>query len=254
MSALFGNIEKPADIQQETDFVGGPSLLDTDVYEWDIQYAYGTVAQSGAQGLVVVFKNKDGYEYRETFYLTSGIAKGGKNYWVDRNGDKHFLPGFNQAEAIAQLTTGKSITELPAEEKTIALYNYEAKAEVPTKVNMLMDLVGKKIAGGLQKQLINRTVQHPETKRYLNTSETREVNVMDKFFRVTDGLTVAEIRAGATEPKFLATWKDKFKGKVIERVKPADPGADALLASSTGKAPTASTTVAEPAPTQSLFG
>ena len=68
-----------------------------------------------------------------------------------------------------------------------------------------MDLVGQKIAGGLQKQLINRTIQHPETKKYLNTSETREVNVMDKFFRITDGLTVAEVRAGATEPKFLST-------------------------------------------------
>lgn len=254
MSALFGNIEKAADIQQETDFVGGPSLLESDVYEWTIQYAYGTVARSGAQGLAVAFKNNDGYEFRDTFYLTSGTAKGGKNYWVDRNGDKHFLPGFNQAEALAQLTVGKSITELAAEEKTIALYNFEAKAEVPTKVNMLMDLVGQKIAGGIQKQLINRTIQHPETKNYLNTSETREVNVMDKLFRITDGLTVAEVRAGATEPKFLTTWKEKNKGKVNDRVKPADAGADELLASSTGRTATTSTAATEAAPTQSLFG
>lgn len=101
-------------------------------------------AASGALGLVVNFKTDDGRSLRQTFWMTSGSAKGCKNYY-EKDGEKHYLPGFILANSLSLLTTGQEISQLETEKKVIRCITREAKAEVPTKVDMVMDMLGKEI-------------------------------------------------------------------------------------------------------------
>lgn len=242
---FFGNLETSSDIQQEQDFISRGGLLDSDIYTLTIKLAYGVIAGSGAKGLAIVGETEDGREVRQTFYLTSGTAKGCLNFWTDQNGKKHYLPGFNMADSLALLTVGKSITELPTETKKISLWNSEVRAEVPTDVPMFMDLIGQKIKAGIQKQLVNKTAQDSSGK-WVNTAETREVNEIDKFFRERDSKTTTEIRAEAPEANYIEIWKTQNRGQLIDKVKKADPSAPRAANSSASNGGTAM-------PTKSLF-
>ena len=71
-------------------------------------------------------------------------------------------------------------------------------------------------------------------------TKVKEENEIDKVFRASDGLTVTEVLAEATEPVFKNTWSEKNTG--VTRNKAKGAGANASVAG----APT-------PAPTTSLF-
>lgn len=70
-----------------------------------------------------------------------------QNYYEDKNGNKNYLPGFIHANALALLTVGQEISGLDTETKVVNAYSAAAKAEVPTKVDMAMDLLGKRSPG-----------------------------------------------------------------------------------------------------------
>ena len=97
------------------------------------------------------------------------------------------------------------------------MYSPDAKAEVPTKVDMLMDLVGQSIYAGVIKQLVDKTKKDEATGVYHPTGESREENEIDKFFRARDKMTTAEIRAKATEATFATTWAEKFTDTVKDK-------------------------------------
>lgn len=81
--------------------------------------------------------------------------------------------------------------------------------------------------------------------KYVPSGEVREENEIDKIFRATDGMTVAEIRANATEAVFATSWKDKWTGVTKDRTTKQAAG-------STAGAPTPQGAAAKP--TTSLFG
>jgi len=202
-------------IHNETDSVGGANVLDSGIYNFTITMAYLNKATSGALGLVVSLKTDDKKEMRQTFWMTSGTAKGGKNYY-EKDGQKHYLPGFNQASSLCLLACGKDISDLDTEEKVIPVWNSVAKAEVPTKVDALTDLIGKEIIGGVLKQLVDKNVKN-DAGVYVPSGDTREENEVDKFFRAKDSMTTAEIRAAATEATFVKTWAEKHTGNVKDK-------------------------------------
>ena len=254
--SILASLVTDDSITNEKDTVGGGGnrILDSGLYLCTVETAYITKATSGALGLVVNFKTEDGRDLRQTFWLTSGSAKGCKNYY-EKNGEKHYLPGFIMANSLSLLTTGMEINQLETEKKVIPLYNPEAKAEVPTKVDMVMDLLGKEILAGVLKVIVDKTKKNEATGIYEPTGETREENEVDKFFRVRDKMTTAEIRAQAPEATFYKVWAEKWTGKVKEKAKGAGQAAGGLANANTGslglpKAPTAS---GIKRPTTSLF-
>lgn len=222
------------DVKGEKDSVGGARVLDTGLYKMKITMAYIMTAASEALGLVCHFKGEEGQELRQTFWMTSGKAKGKKNYFLDKNGEKQYLPGFNQANAIAAFTTKKEINQLEPEEKIVSIYDYEAKAELPKKMPVLTEMIGQEIVLGVQRQLVDKTEKGDDDK-YYPTGETREQNDVDKIFRASDMKTMTEVRGKAEEANFFKIWDEKFKGKVqdkstkgVERKTPAKgsaPGA-----------------------------
>jgi hypothetical protein len=241
---LLSNIKSDDSIANERDVVGGSRVLESGVYKLTVQHAYVNKASSGAIGIVVSFKTDTKQDLRQTFWITSGAEKGNKNYYTDKNGDKQYLPGYLMANSLCLLTTGQEISELDTEQKVIPLYNAEAKKEVPTTVDMLMDLVGKQVLGAVVKQIVDKTKKN-DAGVYVPTGETREENDIDKFFRERDGMTTAEIRGQAEKASFIETWKEKNAGQVRNRVKDG-------AAKGTAGLPTAGASASKK-PTSSLF-
>ena len=219
--SLLANLKSDESIANERDSVGG-SVLDSGLYKAKVVLAYLIKATSGAIGLALTLKTDGGAEIRQTVYMTSGTAKGGKNYY-EKDGQKNYLPGFLTANSLALLTVGKEISELDPEPKVVPVYSKEAKAEVPTKVAMLVELLGKEILVGLIRQTVDKT-KKDDAGEYQPTGEVRDENEIDKLFRASDRMTTAEIRAKAEAAAFAATWEAKFTGVVKNKVKGAAGG------------------------------
>lgn len=212
--SLLAQLSTDTSIKEDGDSLGS-QVLDSGLYEATIKYAYIGSADSGAVSLVCMF-DLSGRPLRQTFWMTSGTAKGGKNYYVNKDGERKYLPGFTQANSLAQLVTGKEISALDTETKVIKLWSKEAKAEVPTKVEMLMELVNQPVVIGVIKQLVNKTVKNDDG-GYSPTDETREENEIDKFFKADNYMTLTEVKSNADEAEFYKSWVKKFKGTVKDR-------------------------------------
>jgi hypothetical protein len=243
--SLLASLSTDASIADEKDSVGSTGALDSGLYTAKVALAYITKSAGGAMGLVLNLKTDANREVRQTLWMTSGTAKGGKNYYEDKNGDKQYLPGFLHANSLSLLTVGKEIASLDTETKVVNVYSAEAKSEVPTKVEMLMDLIGQEVIVGLIKQTVDKTKKN-DAGIYEATGETRDENEIDKLFRAKDRMTTAEIRAQAESASFIDTWDAKFTGTVKNKAKGAAGTAGAPKAAG---APAA----AAKKPTTSLF-
>lgn len=241
--SLLKNLSTDASIADEKDSVGG-SVLESGLYTSKVTLAYVTKSKGGATGLVLKAKTDAGRDINQTLWMTSGTDKGAKNFF-EKDGVKSYLPGFIAANALSLLTTGKDIAELDTETKVVNVYSSEAKAEVPTKVEMVVDLLGKDIIIGLIKQTVDKNVKN-DAGVYVASGETRDENEIDKFFRAEDRMTTAEIRAGASEPAFYTTWATRWNGNTRNKAKGAG-------SAGTAGAPKAAAAGMKK-PTTSLFG
>ena len=244
--SLLANLSTDSSIADEKDSIGSGGPVDSGLYNCTVAMAHIIKSQGGAMGLVLTLKTEADKEIRQTLWMTSGTAKGGTNYYIDKNGAKQYLPGFVQANALCLLTVGKEISAMDTETKVINLYSPEAKAEVPTKAEVLMDLLNQEITVGIIKQTVDKTVKN-DAGVYVATGETRDENEVDKFFRTKDRMTTAEIRAQATEAVFIDQWDKKWTGKTKDRAKGAAAGLAGVP--KLGGAPSAAKK-----PTTSLFG
>jgi len=242
--SLLKNLKTDDTITKERDSVGNGGPVDSGLHKCTIALAYLTKAASEALGLVLHLKTEEGREIRQTIYMTSGKEKGGQNFYTDKEGAKHYLPGFTLCNNLALLTTGKDIGDLDTETKVVNVYSKDAKAEVPTKVEMIVDMLGKEVIAGVIKQVVDKTQKNEATGKYEPTGETREENEIDKFFRARDRMTTVEILAQATEATFADTWDAKWTGKVRERAKGANaagtPGMKGAAGSTGTKKPASS--------------
>jgi hypothetical protein len=218
--SLLKNLKTDDSIANEKDSVGNSGPLESGLYMAKVALAYLTKSKGGALGLVLNANTDAGREIRSTIYVTSGTEKGGQNFYTDKDGAKQYLPGFLLANSLALLTVGKELSDLDTEQKVVNVYSPEAKAEVPTKVDMVTDLLGQDILIGLIKQTVDKTVKN-DAGAYVPTGETRDENEIDKFFRARDKMTTAEIRAQAAEAAFVETWDAKWTGVTRNRAKGA---------------------------------
>jgi len=220
---LFGGIETGEDIKDRGDFLGGFEALDSDIYDFVVESAYITIADSGAKCLNTVFKSGN-RTVKQQFWFTSGKTKGCKNFYINQKTlEKEFLPGYIMARHLALLAAnGKELHQLTVEKRTIKLYNKDAKKELPTEVPMCVEMLGKSVSAGVIKRLVDKTrdsntVDKNGNKIYVATGETRHENEIDKFFRTRDRMTVTEIMAKAETAEFAAKWLDRWKGKIDDR-------------------------------------
>lgn len=215
---------------------GGFTLLDGGVHPLPIELAYMHIANSGARAIKFVFKGESG-QLRSDQYFTSGTTKGMKTYYereVSGKTKQFELPGFTMVNDIFKLAGFNDLNDAVVEEKVINLYNKEAGGEVPTKVQMITNLLEKVIPCGVSKKIVDKTSQGSDGD-YHPTGETRETNELEIVFN-NDGYTVVELELIADmkskgqdtseiEPTFITAWNEKFKGQVInEATGAADTG------------------------------
>jgi hypothetical protein len=246
--SLLANLNTAPDVQEDTDSLGGGGPWDSGLYPCTVNMAFLQKSKSGALGLTLHLADENGRELRHTTYVTSGDAKGNKTYY-ERDGEKRNLPGFTLFRSLCLMTLSKEPQQVDTEEKVVKLWSPEAKAEVPTTVPVLVDLLGKQIIAGVIKQVVNKNVKDANG-NYVPGPETREENEIDKFFHAGTGMTVAEATGGKTEGEFINGWRDKFTGFVKDRTVKAAAGAAPATSGTFGQAAGAAT----PKPTTSLFG
>lgn len=231
-------------MEQDRDSLGGASTFASGAYPMTVALAYIQKSSSGSLGLFLQLKAADGQVFKTTQYMTGGDAKGNKPFYT-KDGKNHFLPGYLIANALTLLTVGKEISDIDTEPKVIKLYNSVAKAEVPTTVDVLTELLGAEIIVGLVKQTVDKTKKNENTGGYEPTGEVHDVNEIDKLFRAKDFMTKAEISAQATSPDFYTAWVEKNKD--VTRVKTGKSGSGTGTAGAPAAAGTAK-------PKVSLFG
>ena len=217
MSKLSDLKTDDKDVKQEKDSVGSSfAPLETALYSLKIILAFLTESVGEALALNILFETPEKQQLRQQFWMTSGKAKGKKNFYINKKTkEKHYLPGFNQANGIALLTCNKGINQMDTEKKTINVYNFDAGKEMPTEVDMVMELIGKETTAGVIKQIVDKNKLNDATGKYEPTGETRIENEVDKLFH-TDGRTITEIRADKPGT-FKDTWLEKWNGKTKDK-------------------------------------
>ena len=215
MTDLFDNLKTDKTIEDSGDVImkGGP--LDSGLYTMAIELAYIDKSSGGATSVNFTFKGPKGETLRRTEYVTGGNAKGNKNYYEDKKGVKHYLPGFNMVNNLCLLAAAKELSAIEHEEKTIKIYSYDDKKEMPQKKVILTGLRGKEVILGVIKQTVDKKAK-TDNKEWKPTGETKFENTISKVFRAKDSKTVTEIKAEVPEALFIKEWEDNYAGKVID--------------------------------------
>lgn len=239
-------------LETPKDTLGGSfGAIDSGVYSGTIKAAYAGKSSGGAANISVVLAldvNGQQREYRETIYVTS---KAGENFY-ERDGKKSPLPGFTTANDLALLSTGKGLNEQPFEERVINVYNYDQKKEVPTKVAMAVDMVGKPITVAILKALELKNVKDSNGNYVPDPSgATREVNNIDKVFHAETGRTVSEVvERKLAKGEFIEAWRERNTGVTRDKTKGRanQPNTGTGVPGLTGAAPGGA------APSNNIFG
>ena len=243
MSALFGNLKSDG-LEESQDRLGGFRPLETDIYTGKIKALYAGKSDGGAASLTLI-ADFGGTEFRETYWVTN---KKGENFFLNKDDKtkKVPLPGFTIADDLCLIATGAPLSEAAFEERTIKLYDHEAKKELPKGVDMLVAAIGQPISLGILKVLENKNEKVGD--EYVPTAETREINVTDKVYHPEQKLTVAEARQGQTEAKFWDSWLERNKGQTRDKrtIKDSTAGGARTTPPKPGEAAAA--------PRKSLFG
>lgn len=205
----------------EKDVVGGGfKSLPSGVYGFDVLLAYCGKSKGGAKFVQLELKEVDTDNKRRfTIYVSN--KEGSIKYKNKKTGALEYLPGFLTIDSLCLLTVGKPLVQLQAqiEKKTINLYNFELKREVPTEVDMLMPLIGQRIKAGILETIENKSAKNPSTGVYEPINEKRTINEIDKFFRDRDDKTVGEIVGKKEKAEFIDTWKAKWDGVPNDKYK-----------------------------------
>lgn len=213
----------------EQDRLGGFQVHNTDVYPATIKLAYAGVSAGGANSMTFEVELDGGGKYSWTEWVTSGTAKGCLPYF-EKDGEKQYLPGFNRANAISLMTTGKELGATNFEEKMVKLYNSNTKTEVPTPTKVAVDMIGKKILLGIikiatNKQAATGNLDANGKKVYADTNEVREINEVDKVFHYETRRTLQEAMAKVETAVFIDQWLEANKGKIRDKFKKVEGGA-----------------------------
>lgn len=223
---VFDNVDSSVTSAPEKDVVRGQrqEALPSDLYNLIIKHAFAKKAKSGALGVNFLFQVADGEhkgrEFRITEYVTSGDAKGNKTYYEKKqdNGqsEKFSLPGFILVDSLAQLVLQKSILKCATEKRTIKLYDFDKKSEVPTEVDMFVELVNKGVCGCVLHRIENKNTKNTQTGEYEPTGKTYNINVIDKFLHPGNRKTVSELQHDVPAD-FKDKWAEKWKGQIDDQ-------------------------------------
>lgn len=252
--SLFSNLDTAGTEAVEDRLGSDYSAIKAGIYTGKVKQFYAGEASSGARSVTLILAGGDfgDREYRETIYVTSGKAKGGKNTY-EKDGKTYQLPGFIVANHLSQCTVGCELKDLAFEDKMVNIYDSELKKEVPKSVPVAVDMIGMEVSVAILNVLENKTEKQGEA--YVAIADTRETNNIDKVFNTEHRMTVHEAQAKAKDPETVAEfwdkWAEKNTGKQRDKTsKNVGAATGKSGAPTSGGAPASGTA----APRSSLFG
>lgn len=220
---MFGNMKKDG-LEEAQDRLGGFQVHDSGLYEATIKALYGVKTSGGSTMVTGVFEI-EGKEYKESFIVAN---KKDENFYV-KDGKKIPLTGYTLVDHLLMMTTDVPLEDQEAqgmiEEKTVKVYDPEAKKDIPKAVPMFTSAIGQKVWLGILRK--KQWKQEKINGVYVDTDQTREVNETDKVFNDPQKLTVVEAMKGDTEGSFWVKWEERNKGNTRDQTlkgKPASTG------------------------------
>lgn len=212
--SLFGTGPVGQNVEKEKDF--SKRTVDSGVYAGQIKMIFAGQAASGARNVTLQLKLDDGRDYSETIYLSN---KEGKNTYV-KDGKEYYLPGFLLVNNLALMTAGKGLHELAAEveTRTVKLYDYDAKKELPQDVPAIIPMIGKRVLVAILEEEYEKQSKNDATNKYEGTGEYAVKNSIVKCYDPETRQTAVEIR-DEKEATQIDSWLEANKGKLktVER-------------------------------------
>lgn len=229
MSSFFASFEGQDLTPTQSTGKFGP--LASDAYPGTIKVIYLTQGRNGskAEFANIIFETDTGREFTDRLIVTT---KDGAT--VDKNGEP--LAGRKLLESLSIVATGNPLSfykgQAP-EVKTIKLYNYESRSEVPTQVQTLAPFTGTRAVFAItQKNEPKRMEVSPGN--WVTSDETKIVSELRDVFHESYGLNSTEMRElnarieGVDDPTAiiqeavekstsLSDWVAQHKGKVYGR-------------------------------------
>lgn len=263
MTNPFGNLNTQGMEAAKDVLGGGFEPLPSGVYNGKVKAAYAGKSDSGAQSMTIVLALENGREYRETIYVTSGTAKGGKNTYVDKEGKTQGLPGFITVNDLAMMTTGKELNDQTFEQKVQKIWDKDAKQELPQNVLMAVDMLDRDVCVAILETIEPKQVKGNAPGEYVDDPNggTRSVNSIAKVFHPVSGHTVSELTHDMTKHGLSAkdvieqhkgTFRDEWAAKNDGKPKVKRSNAAAGTAGVPGQKP-AQAGAQGGAPKKSLF-
>lgn len=216
MSNIFAKLTTEG-IDKPEDFVGGSKTLPSNIYEAIIKTAYAEPSAGGALGVHLNF-TIEGKDYFETQYVTN--RKGDNFYLSKKNQKKVFLPGYVTVDDLCIIAAGKSLQDVSIEKKIIKAFDRETRDNINKEVDMIMDLIGQKVALAIQEVKDFRSVKQGDI--YVPTEETKLENAISKVLHPTEKLTVSEAKQG-NKSVFWDTWLKNNEGQIYDKTKGKTP-------------------------------
>lgn len=213
------NLSLGKDVKLEEAFeTKGSSTLKSGVYTAQVKNIYFTETNSGT-GCANIVLSINGVVKTFPVYVT---WKNTKSPVRTKGGKPQVMPGYRTLNSLAYLLTGKGVSDLEQEEKTIMVYSFKDSKEQPIKASCITELMNKTIQVGIieikkHKSMLSNGV-------YVPTTDTFNTNEISQFFD-EDGYTASE-KAKGIDPSYLNAWKTRFEGKLQEEklnTVPVDP-------------------------------
>ena len=177
----------------EEDFIRSGGAFETDIYKATIKAAFNRGSSRSKAMSIVVMLDIGGRELLSQTWVSN--ADGDVTYTDKKTKDQKNIPGFNQMNTLALLVTGKALGELSMEERSLKLWDNQAKAEVLQAVDCYVELMGEEVQVAVQKQILDkeRLIEGSNPPKYEPTGETREVNEVIKYFPADKRVTLTEV-------------------------------------------------------------
>lgn len=220
--------------------------LDTGAYPGTISMAYVYRTASGATMCAIQVAFDSGKEATFTDCIVSGNAKGNKNYYIDRNGSKQYMPGYINIRNIHGVATGEfDLAKAATDTRKVKPIHRKADENELEDVAALVDMIGKRMVFAVQEIRKNKQAK-TDTGSYANLPEEQLINevVGGACANIDTRCTYNEAVAG-TEAKYLDSWTARNAGKLKDKyvaVSQASPFAGDTATAS----PAASTAPASP--------
>lgn len=216
---MFEGIENElTGVEEQQDRLGGGGYtVNSGVYTAVVKMAYiSNSASSKAKALNLVLE-VDGKELREQIWMTN--KEGKPTYEKDKK--KFMLPGYETVNDLCYVTTGLPFSEQTIQDKTIKVYDFEAKQEVEKSLPVITSILTLPLLAAVLLVRDNKNEKNAAGD-YVATGETRDFNEFDKFFHLKTRRTVVELKRGGDmkeEDMFINLWGAKNTGELRDRSK-----------------------------------